>query len=386
MSRHAWTPHNLGTVTRVGYARDSRIVGTEYYLGAEGNAYGEHVTIGTCPNAGERHVYPVGGAFSQPVWLRALGGWVVDHYPERSATFANGRRIIETTILKITPVLPATTPYIPGYDNVYGQALTKLFTNNNLTAMMIGLGFGRRVGAYRATFIEYHASDQTWTGDAGDPTIEECPLVSETTIAAPTAVGTAASRIIHWDVMANTSAVAVANPVDGPCAWAFTVDLCRSLKLKRYGIKLTTAGLPAHGGVFVALHYDNGGQPGAEIVETRAGIGGVPGVGLDGLVTGWNWLDLDTWNNGGYTEWELPPNLYWVVPVIDRHDAAGIITPPLVWFDSLVITPRAKRLAFAADTGLAELPMLNWLGNIIDWDSDLDDDMKDAPAIYLGGD
>jgi hypothetical protein len=387
MSRHAWSPHSLGTVTRVAQARDSKIVGTEYYLGAEGNAYGERVTVGTCPNAGERHVYPVGGAFSQPVWLRALGGWIVAAYPERNATYTNGRRIVETTIHKIIPVLPATTPYVPGYDNVYGQATLTLFTVGNITGLLLGLGFNRRTGAYRATFIEWNSTDTTWTGDAVDPTVVECAILAEDTIAAPAAVGASAGRIIHWDVMASPTNTAQTNPVDGPCAFAFTVDLCRPLRLKRYGIKLTATGISTHGGVLMAFHYDNGGVPGLEIVETRAGIGGTPGVGLDGLSAGWNWFNLDVWNNGNLTEWELVPGLYWIVASIDRQDSVGITKPPIVWFDSLQVTPRAKRLAFAADTGLPELPLLNYFGNVeTSWDDDLDDDMRYAPAIYAGGD
>jgi hypothetical protein len=387
MSRHAWSPHSLGTVTRVAQARDSKIVGTEYYLGAEGNAYGERVTVSTCPNAGERHVYPVGGAFSQPVWLRALGGWIVAAYPERNATYTNGRRIVETTIHKIIPVLPATTPYVPGYDNVYGQATLTLFTAGNITGLLLGLGFNRRTGAYRATFIEWNSTDTTWTGDAVDPTVVECAIVTETTITAPAAVGASAGRIIHWDVMASPTNTGQTNPVDGPCAFAFTVDLCRPLRLKRYGIKLTATGTSTSGGVLMAFHYDSGGVPGLEIVETRAGIGGTPGVGLDGLSAGWNWFDLDVWNNGNLTEWELAPGLYWIVASIDRQDSVGITKPPIVWFDSLQVTPRAKRLAFAADTGLPELPLLNYFGNVeTSWDDDLDDDMRYAPAIYAGGD
>ena len=79
----------------------------------------------------------------------------------------------------------------------------------------------------------------------------------------------------------------------------------------------------------------------------------------------------------------MPPGNYWCVPVIDRQDGNGTVKPPLVWFDSLTTSPRARQLS-AADMGLPELPLLKYQGELGAWQPENAHDVQFAPAVYTG--
>lgn len=334
------------------------IVGTEYYLAAVADCYGERVRSGSVIPGG-RHTYSIQSQFLQPAQARVMGAWLIDAYPERSARYVNGRYRITGAVHLFDNSGADVTPSI---EHIQRQLYFNLFAAGEITVILTGLGFTRSTGLYDAEFILYNDADVVTPVSITTPVAEDLAVVAEDTVAMPSAT-TTNKLVIPWHVHHNVLDTPVENPVDECVAWARTLHLPRGLNLRWYFAKYLDVGTKNHGAWFINIFLPGNGRPGVELPQTRAM------VLHDGLTATGHYHELA---GSSTTDTTLPPGLYWLVCVTQRLDSNSVVQAPTTWLDA---GGEATEQAYYLKMG-AILP--GWLAA---WDAVLESVTQYAPDI-----
>lgn len=360
-TRHSFLPGDAGSVNYSEHVVNPQVIGTEYYLGARASCYGEEVKVGSTEIAHSRFVYQLQGAFLQPIWARALGGWLVARYPERATDYPLGRRLIAAELRAKDDA--DEFEVWPTYDDLYQQLTFGGFRTGEVNTLILGVGFNRQTMHYGLLALEYEAHDVDWTTNEGDVTAEALEVIDPEPGEPPEPV-TAPVRLVTWDVRALPTNAYESNPADGPHAYAFTLDLPQGLTLTGYRYQLLESGTVQHGQTTIEIWTDNGGVPGLAVDGTRAT------ATHDGIEPGMPDVPLDAGD-----EVVLLPGLYWLMVNTDRDDEnePPIIAPPIAWQDGLTVSNRALVMPFS--------PM----GFPTEWDAVTDAEVQRVPLVYAQG-
>lgn len=388
MSRFGHTPASVGTISADEVSKGPLIVGTEYYLGAEANVQGERITDGDVSIGTAGRVFPVGGVFMTPNWARGLADWVTTQYPETSADYPNGRRIMEPWVRVINN---AGTKEYPGFSDLYKTATVTCYERGGsaetITGLIIGVSFDRATMRYRVRLIEYASADVTWTADEPAATEAEVAFFAETATDEIPTVITASKISVGCMTHPLLLNIAKDNPTTYPCAWTWKVHLPHGLNLTHYRYGLWAEGTELDSAFWMSIWTDSGGNSGyplAEIDSCRSLLLH-DGQAAGPVNTALNWKLADTsaadTSLATISSYYLTPAIYWVVAVQDGTES-GTTPAPIDWWDlGQAGCGDARNLPFSADTS-GDFSLGTWIDY---WDSTLDQRSRFAPAIYLVG-
>ncbi|MBM3314054.1 hypothetical protein FJY70_05640, partial [candidate division WOR-3 bacterium] len=336
VSRHYWTPPELGGLGPDEVARNPRVDGCEYYDGATADVGGQRVTCGSVGVG--RTVYQVGGEFLTPAWARVITKEISTRYPRRSSLYPYGRRRFLPAVRAVDTGAAEQPP--TQYDFLKRCAVSFL-SGLSVDAVIAGVGVSRSTLLYPCALLELYVSPISgqadgviWTKDepAEDVVVQAFPTFEP--IAAAEVVA-ATKTLTGWNCTHVISAVTQSNPADGPCAWALKVWVPFGLNLAGYAYKLTEGGADEDGGLALELWTDHGNRPDEAVPGTRA-----LRIGHDTLSAGLQYAGLwDEDHEDPDMRTAIAPGTYWVVCVIDRQDAGPvpIVAPPISWADALAV-------------------------------------------------
>ena len=173
-TRHTWTPPDIGELKGT-LSPYPQVQGTEFYLGATANCYGEEINIGQTRINVSRFVYQMDTMFATPNWIRAVGNWLVGQYPELSDNYPDGRRLFSMKVHTINGG-------IPHQGHVYGRGSIAAW-QDTLGQTMYGLLLGLTPKGPNANLSEaWLIEDAGMTvvgGAAPDPVIVALPAEGE---------------------------------------------------------------------------------------------------------------------------------------------------------------------------------------------------------------
>lgn len=211
-TRHSWIPPAIGLA--VGTLNPyPRVTGTEYYLGAQAaSCYGEEINVGSTGVHVSRFTHQIDVLFTTPNWVRAIGAWIVDKYPEADADYPDGRRWFAMQLHKVAGG-------IPHYGMVNSLVTLSCWTAaNGVTPYGLLMGLapdGPKRNTYKAVLLEFNPSAGLGgSGTAPDPTIVGLSAVAEVPAAAPTPAS--AAVLVTFDPIGKTTAERLAlSPDEG---------------------------------------------------------------------------------------------------------------------------------------------------------------------------